>query len=120
MSLAVVDGRRQSVLAGGRRLDRLTGCPSASSARSQLSTGVSTGLALGIVSDLQQLERPFAGDRLVGEGLAHQARLDRVADAVMTAIDPGIHAERLRARRAPSLFPRSCRRDWSVISAVIS
>ena len=51
--------------------------------------------ALGVVGDLEQLERPLAGDRLVVEGLGTDTRLDRVADAVVAAIDPGIHAERL-------------------------
>ena len=52
-------------------------------------------MPLGVVGDLEQLERPLAGDRLVVERLGLEARLDRVAGAVVAAIDPGVDGERL-------------------------
>ncbi len=87
---------------------------------SQLSTGVSTGRALGVVGDLEQLERPLAGDRLAVEGHRAEARLDRVARAVVAAIDPGIDGEGLAGDEHASPCPTIVRRDWSVTSAVIS
>ena len=69
VSLAVVDRRRQPVLARGRRLDRLTGLPFGVERQVPALHDRLDRPALGVVGDLHQLERPLAGDRLVGEGL---------------------------------------------------
>ncbi len=69
VSLAVVDRRRQPVLAGGRRLDRLTSLTFGVQSQVPALHGCLDRPALGIVGDLEQLERPLADDRLVVEGL---------------------------------------------------
>ena len=106
-------------MARGRCLDRLAG----------LTVGVESHVpaldrrfdrpAIGVVGDFEQLERPLAGDRLAVESLGAKPRLDRVAGAVVAAIDPRIDSERFaRDQHGPGPDDRAPR--WSVISAVIS
>ena len=94
VSAAVVDRRGEPVLARLGGLDLLMG----------LAVGVERDLpgldgrldrtALGVVHDLQQPQRPLAGDRLAVERLGAEARLDRVAGAVVAAVDPCVDGER--------------------------
>ena len=95
VAVAVVDRGREPVLARGRCLDRLTGLAVGVERDVPALDGRLDRLSLGVVGDLEQLERPLAGDRLVGERLGADLGLDRVARAVVAAIDPGIDAEGL-------------------------
>ena len=95
VALAVVDRGREPVLARRGGLDRLTGLAVGVERQVPALDRRLDRLALGVVGDLQQLERSLAGDRLVVERLGADARLDRVAGAVVAAIDPGEDRERL-------------------------
>ena len=95
VALAVVDRRREPVLARCRRLDRLAGLAVGVERDVPALDGRLDRPALGVVGDLEQLERPLAGDRLAVERLGAEPRLDRVARAVVAAIDPGVDGERL-------------------------
>ena len=93
--LAVVDRRREPVLAGLGRLDRPAGLAVGAEGDLPAFDGRLDRLSLGVIGDLQQPERPLAGDRLVVERHREKARLDRVPRAVVAAIDPGVDGERL-------------------------
>src|SRR5208283_5180212 len=70
MSMAVVDRGREPVLARRRGFDGLAGLAVLVQGQIPAFNGRLDRLALGVVADLEQLERALAGDRLAIERLS--------------------------------------------------